>query len=137
MNFDFKDSSSDEMDNASFPHGYAFEPIRTVHVDPGSDRDDRPSVNEDLSDDYESGPSQANRLSMLAWCRCEHCTVMQSNEECVCCCELPSIGHRIVGFNCITLNPLFSHICTDIDALDVAMLSVSHQHADPIVRPFA
>ncbi|KAM4703337.1 uncharacterized protein WCC33_011925 isoform 2-T2 [Rhinophrynus dorsalis] len=74
----------------------------------------------DVKDEEESVLDESKKRSgKNDWCTCQNCPVMDTEEESICCREIPSIGHHLgEDHTCITNNPNFSEMCLNWDRLD-------------------
>ncbi|KAH7950231.1 hypothetical protein HPB49_021359 [Dermacentor silvarum] len=98
---------------------YDHAPNRDVSTDDGSESDDP---------ELERPPSpQAGRLGNIDWCRCKHCGVMPTVEECVCCKDIAEILSTKL---CVTLEADFEALCLNTAVLRVAYIDVHVNRED-------
>jgi len=109
------------------PIAYAFEPrvLRENYTQP------KPRMAAPADPD-----PRAHRLENTDWCKCGKCIIMATSEECICCQEIMNAACKIPpGKLCITDNPSFSHVCIDIEVLEVALLLMAFVRVDSLKRP--
>ncbi|XP_071949836.1 uncharacterized protein [Antedon mediterranea] len=122
-------SSSDEENGTGLIIPYNFEPRFEEHELQDIDEE---AQGEDVD-------MMAARLDNLEWCSCEHCQIMGSGEECICCKECENTSAKLednvnlfnydAPFSCITNHPGFKSVALDPWVLEVAWLSYK-QHYD-------
>ena len=84
--------------------------------------------------DHTPDPSLGN----TDWCSCGNCIPMLTARESICCQESGPLTPKLSDGECITTNsPRFYWICMDVDALEVAMLSIADMKVDRLLRPIA
>jgi len=114
---------------------YSFEPRRV-----GS----RSSVNKSS---YHSDAKENRRYSdgtdrtvNRNWCICEHCSVMATVEECVCCREFDAINsklHELPSISCVTQHDRFAAVCLDVDVLRSVVVLLHDVQASQLEDPIS
>ncbi|XP_062602661.1 uncharacterized protein LOC134264381 [Saccostrea cucullata] len=100
---------------------YNFEPLLNQTQDSNRSKSED-SEGGDLKEENAVGVIGTRREN-LAWCDCERCQVMETNEECLCCHEIAPILEKVEvkELKCITEHDGFQGNCLNIDALEVSM----------------
>ncbi|KAL5020317.1 hypothetical protein ScPMuIL_003209 [Solemya velum] len=102
---------------------YQFEPPRRDKVEEGA------SVQLE-SEDSEFSDSENNqyhadgmRTDNLAWCDCDKCPIMATNDECLCCREVGPIDEKLDEANlpCITKHERFLGNCLNRHVIEVSL----------------
>ena len=134
-------SLSDTDDDVTGPVAYGFEPI--IEYISSSEDDTSSSDSDSSSSDGEYDSDQRLGNTSL----CEQCIAMPTHKESRCCQEVDVVTRKIEHcdetdeecetYSCITEVPRFYWICEDIEALEVAMLTMADLRADSFVRPIA
>lgn len=109
------------MDGAEQLLPYLFEPTRENHTD-SSDGDDI-SVGTDDSDNSDRLGNEIWRLDSDVWCECNHCRIMPTVDECMCCKELAELTDKLDNLECITLHPDFRLVCLHPEVLRTGLVA--------------
>lgn len=148
------DEDSQEEYPTSGPQPYAFEPIIRANSEWSQESED--SQNTDITSDDESDiegtnnegrdndePEGGQRFTNHSWCSCGNCSVatLTYNTECICCQEIAAISHKLSteeeDLMCITSNVYFGTFCLDVEALDLALLTMADVKAESLIRPIS
>ncbi|XP_061192279.1 uncharacterized protein LOC133200509 [Saccostrea echinata] len=103
---------------------YNFEPLLdNTQGRNGSESEDSEDSDLGLHDEENAVGGIATRRQNLAWCVCQRCQVMETDEECLCCHEIAPILEKIEAkhLKCITEHDGFQGNCLNIDVLEVSM----------------
>lgn len=158
---DSLDESTADSQGEIGPIAYAFEPIR-IHSD--NDQASSAESDSSICDTDSDVEDHGHRLGNSDWCKCKQCGPMPTVVESVCCQEIPALEPKLVNaeievaqdstcitenqeipasetelvhadYTCITENTSFFWICLDLEALEVALLSMADVRADNLARP--
>lgn len=69
-------------------------------------------------------------------CSCNHCVIMPTGIECVCCREITQMVNKKSpeGVECITLHPGFQSVCLDPWVLETAYYSYRQHYGENAVE---
>lgn len=109
---------SDESNHEGFAVGYVGEPeynedeLQSMKF---------PSVGS--SSDESENELNSSRTENLHWCKCQHCILMPSFLESICCKELPLLNDKLQeSFSCITLHDDFDVLMLNKTVLETAFI---------------
>ncbi|KAF5283653.1 hypothetical protein FQR65_LT13777 [Abscondita terminalis] len=79
----------------------------------------------------------SSRLNNTEWCKCELCTVTESQVESYCCAESSVIAEVKRGLKCITLHESFYDVILDLHTLQVSRYQMLLHAEDAVTKKVA
>jgi len=115
---------------------YCFEPRKV------GDGDRRPANtgNSPHANEKRRHSDEVDRTMNSNWCVCEHCSVMATAEECVCCREFDAINSKLQELpssTCITQHGRFPAVCLDVEVLRAVVVLLHDVQASQLEDPIS
>jgi hypothetical protein len=115
---------------------YQFEPERQRRADDHDDNNGLSQSDEIRDDEMDIS---VDRLNDISWCGCQHCVILPTQLECLCCSEIENTKTLMdeENIHCITEHSAFAMVCLNRHVLRTALIARRDLRPYSLVEPIS